>query len=371
MTVRRVTRSFGGLATRAVSIGGCVCALGLAAEARAGAPGAAASKGAATAMGNAASAAQKKQDQVDRDAARALAESGFEALQQGKFDEAIALFRQAETRFHAPTHLVYLAKAQVRKGALLAAAETYRAVIAEDLPKDAPQPFLDAQAEASRALPAVLQRTPKLRVEVTGVEPAKAHVKVGSTQVSPGASTFLDPGAYVVKVSADGAVPAESRVRLEEAGGEVVVRVELAREVSLAWPVTALAVGGAAVVTSLATGIVSYDMQSSALSVCNAMPSCPPDEANKLETGKQLRDVAIVTGIAGGLALAAGVTLLLVKPSNRTQVSPPSASQVSVTRPGPLVSRPLLGAAPFPAPASQVSLQVKAGPSFIGVTGSF
>ena len=52
----------------------------------------------------------RKVTQADRDAARTLAEQGFERFQQRKYREAIVLFSKAEERFHAPTHVAYIAR---------------------------------------------------------------------------------------------------------------------------------------------------------------------------------------------------------------------------------------------------------------------
>ncbi|MBK8253424.1 MAG: hypothetical protein IPK82_12250 [Polyangiaceae bacterium] len=309
-------------------------------------------------------APSKKISAADRDAARALAEQGFEALQQGRFDEAISLFHQAEDRVHAPTHLVYIAKAQARQSKLLAAAETYRSVVAEALPRDAPEPFREAQKQAANDLAALLHRTPKLRVEITGADPKAVTVTVEGKSVAPGASVFFDPGAYVVQAAATGVRTVESRVKLEEAGGEVVVHFDLARAVSPVFPITALVVGGGAGAASVVMGVLSFDMRQSA--DCAEAGGCSAADFKKISDASQLRDAAIVTGIASGVALAAGITLLAVRPQSRTTVEPASAAQLAMR--GPFV--PKIGVQnPLQSPGPQ--WVVKAGFGSISLSGSF
>jgi len=295
----------------------------------------------------------KKVTQADRDAARALAEQGFEKLEQRKYDAAIDLFQKAEERFHAPTHHVYIAQAYDKKGQLIDAANAYRKVLAETLARDAPQPFHDAQTEAGRALAVLLRRTPKLRVELSGVEPARVDVVVGERKVLPGESTAWDPGTLVVRATSEGIPPAERAVELSDGGGEVVVRFHLARPMSLAWPIVAFGVGLAAGGASITTGVLSFNDHREADATCAEKLICPPDQIRKMGTARQLRDVSIATGIAGGVALLAGVTLLILRPSNHTSVEPAQAATTAR------------------APSAGPTLSVRAGPSTVQLIGTF
>src|SRR6185503_6053716 len=77
----------------------------------------------------------------DRDKARALAEQAGDALDARKFSQAIDLVTQAETLYHAPTHLLIAAEAHEGLGALVEAAEIYERIVAEPLPAGAPPAF--------------------------------------------------------------------------------------------------------------------------------------------------------------------------------------------------------------------------------------
>ena len=63
---------------------------------------------------------------ADRDAARALSGRGYEELEARHYHRAIALFQEAEAHFHAPTHLLYTARAQVKAGLLFEARATFQ-----------------------------------------------------------------------------------------------------------------------------------------------------------------------------------------------------------------------------------------------------
>src|SRR5262249_18271474 len=85
---------------------------------------------------------------ADREAARGLAGHGYELFEAGQYERALDLFRQAEARYHAPPHLVYIARAQVKLGKLIEAEATYQQIIDEKQAADAPTPFREALLNA-------------------------------------------------------------------------------------------------------------------------------------------------------------------------------------------------------------------------------
>jgi len=60
--------------------------------------------------------AQEGADDENRAAARSAAVAGATAMNEGRFAEAADLFTRAEALVHAPTHLLYLARTQVKLG---------------------------------------------------------------------------------------------------------------------------------------------------------------------------------------------------------------------------------------------------------------
>ena len=301
-------------------------------------------------------ATPRKVTQADRDAARTLAEQGFEKFQQRRYDEAIALFSRAEERFHAPTHVAYIARSHEKRGELLEAAALYRKLLAETLPRDAPQPFRDAQSEAGPALEAILRRTPRLRVDVTGPAAAQATITAADRTLPPATPTPWDPGTVLVRVTAPDLAPLERTVVLPERAADVAVRFELARPRSLLGPLGALVVGLGGTATALATGFAGRAMQADALRICSDQIVCSDTsldaQKRQLAEAKQLEGTAIGAGIAGGVFLAAAVTLFVLRPTSKSTVEPASAASPTAG-----LVRP--------------TFVLRAGPAFTGVSGTF
>lgn len=298
----------------------------------------------------------RKVTQADRDAARTLAEQGFERFQQRKYREAIVLFSKAEERFHAPTHVAYIARSHEKRGELLEAAALYRKLLAEALPRDAPQPFRDAQSEAGPALDAILRRTPRLRVDVTGAAAAQATITAADRAVVPSTPTPWNPGTVVIRVTAPDLAPLERTVLLPERAADVAVRFELVRPMSLLWPLGALVLGLGGTATALATGLAGRAMKADAERICKDQIICPDAsldaQRRQLTEAEQLQGTAIGAGIAGGVFLAGAVALFVLRPGSRSTVEPASAAS-----PAAALVRP--------------TFTVRVGPAFTGLSGTF
>src|SRR6185436_19113937 len=111
--------------------------------------------------------AQAQSDQ-ERAGARAAATEGLSAMSQQRWADAVDLFQRAESLVHAPTHLLYLARAYVKLGKLVQGREAYIKTTKENLAPTAPQPFRDAQVEAGRELAALEPRLAYITVKVQG-----------------------------------------------------------------------------------------------------------------------------------------------------------------------------------------------------------
>jgi tetratricopeptide (TPR) repeat protein len=105
----------------------------------------------------------------ERAGARSAARSGLQAFEGGKYADALDLFTRAENLVHAPTHLLYIARANLKLGRLVRAQEAYQQLIREKLAANAPQPFRDAQQSAEQELAAFEARIPMITVKVTGI----------------------------------------------------------------------------------------------------------------------------------------------------------------------------------------------------------
>jgi hypothetical protein len=300
-------------------------------------------------------AAQSDEQKAD---ARAAAEQGATAFQAGNFAEAADLFTRAESLFHAPPHLVFLARAQVKLGQLVLARENYRKVAREVLAQNAPPAFVSAQAEAKQELAALEPRIPMLKVVVKGADPKQVKVTIDGAEVPSqmiGIARPVDPGAREVAATAPGFAAEPRKVTLAE-GAKETVELELVADGSAPAPGDggAAAAGSGEVTADPGAGggdglrIASYAafgvgvvglglgtlfaLQSSgkrkdADALCEG--GCPVEkkaEVNDLyDQAGSKQTLATVGFIAGGVGVAAGVTLFLLSGKK----SKPSAARVT------------------------------------------
>jgi hypothetical protein len=158
------------------------------------------------------------QSPEEKAAARSLAMQGADALNGGRFADALDLVSRAEAIVHAPTHLLMIARAQVGTGKLVAAHETLLKLTHEDLAPSAPPAFKKAQADGRDDLTAIEPKIASLRIILDGAT-QKATVKLDDLPV-PAAllNVFrpVDPGHHVVTVFAVGLAPVKAPLDLHE-----------------------------------------------------------------------------------------------------------------------------------------------------------
>ncbi len=267
---------------------------------------------------------------ADREAARAISGKAYEMFEKGEWRKAIDLFQQAEARYHAPPHLLYVARAQAKLGLLIEAKGTYGRVIDEKLAADAPAPFKDAQASARAERGEVEARTPSLVVTLAITAPRGASVALDGEPIAPGdlgKPLERNPGAHVLTVEAPGVPRAEREVVLR--AGDGVQRITLLARVAAPSVVPAVA--------AFVVGAVGLGVGTTAAVL---LRSAAPGQTTALR-------VTEVTGFAGGgVGVGAGVVLLVVRarssPSAPTPTSTVSAAALRGARGafGPLSSTP-------------------------------
>ncbi len=159
------------------------------------------------------------QSDEDKAAARSLAKEGIDAYGNGKHAEALDLLSRAEAIFHAPPHVLYIARSQAALGKLVAARESYLKVMREDLPASAPKAFKDAQQQAKEEAAAIEPRIASLRINLEGAGGAKVSVKLDGQPVSAaliGVYRPTDPGKHTVTAYPPGRSPVEQSVELAD-----------------------------------------------------------------------------------------------------------------------------------------------------------
>jgi hypothetical protein len=142
------------------------------------------------------------QTDEQRAAARAAATEAVHAFDEGRYADAADLCKRAESLMHAPTHLLLLARSQVRLGHLVAAQEAYFKIKSEELAHDAPKPFVKAQQAAADELAALAPRVPKLKITVEGAaNPKEVSLTIDGASFSAaliGLASPVDPGSHVI-----------------------------------------------------------------------------------------------------------------------------------------------------------------------------
>lgn len=268
--------------------------------------------------------------------ARVLAEKGIDLMEQKQLSQAIDLFRQAEALFHAPTHLLLLARCHAELRHLVEAKQIYDTILGEALPKSAPDAFRQAQKEAKAERDALAERMPKLRIEVRGDDTARAEVRIDGKKADDTRDAIeVDPGPHDVSAWVGGAERATESVLGSERTERHVVLVLTPAEKRQPeqtkgplWPgIGALALGGAGLGVGAITGALSLGKVNELDQACPNKAACPPGARPIANEAAMLGDVSTATFVAGGLLAAAGAALLIWRPggeppTNRTAIAP-------------------------------------------------
>ncbi len=248
-----------------------------------------------------------------KDEARELATRGYEKFKEGSYDEAIALFQQADALQHSVVIVSYMAQAYEQLGKLIEAQQAYARIVDEVLPDDASEDRVTAQKRARAHIPILARRIPRVKLTISGVSLDDVEVTLDGrpvSQVDLARPLMVNPGERVLLLRAPGYQPIErvvtaterqlSDVELMLATREVVVPKESDRD----WvgPVTAFAAGGAGLVLGIATGILYLER------AADLRDRCPADRcAPELEGEKDTIDAIGIASLVGfGVALVGG-----------------------------------------------------------------
>ncbi|XXY12545.1 tetratricopeptide repeat protein [Sorangium sp. So ce216] len=289
----------------------------------------------------------------DAAAALALGREGLEALESKDYGAAAELFARADARYHAPTLVLGLARAQVGLGRLVAARETYQRIVREGAPRGAPPLMEKAVEDAKTEMAALEARVPSIVITVSG--PAAPAVTLDGVPVAPealGQKRPVDPGEHTVRAAANGYVAREMKLTVREgdaAAAPLVLTPERAGRRaepgrSLAAPAAGQAPeadalpqqgdepadqgsqrGGSLLGTlgaiSLGAGIGALGMGAGMGGVALSDDAdlqercpggrCPPAELSRVEGYDRMRKLAFGALAAGGVCAGAGVALLL------------------------------------------------------------
>ncbi|MFO0676023.1 MAG: tetratricopeptide repeat protein [Polyangiaceae bacterium] len=278
--------------------------------------------------------------------AKANADKGVAAMEAGRWQEAIDLLKLADRMIHAPTHLLFIARAEAKLGRLVKAHETYQDVIKEKLSPRSPRVFVEAQTSAMKEDKVLVEQIPHVRISVDGPDAALADVVMDGRpldRASLASAIAVDPGehVFVARVDANESAPvtvtvpegAERPVRLSMRAKEVPAAAEEAErrpsKRSEGAPNAGLRTGG---FVALGVGVVGAAIgtyflvtqrseqananQLMAACVARYSGSCPTTESIAITASDSSANGAaggaVVGYVVGGVGIAAGVTLLLL-----------------------------------------------------------
>jgi hypothetical protein len=151
--------------------------------------------------------------------ARAAAEQGSSEFEAQRYAKALDLFQRAESLIHAPTHVLMIARTQVALGQLVAAVETYRKIVREELKPRAPSAFKKAQEDATKELRDLEPRVPQVNASVSDPSAKGLRVTMDGRDVPAALVGILrpvDPGEHVFVATADGLASKEVKVTVAE-----------------------------------------------------------------------------------------------------------------------------------------------------------
>jgi tetratricopeptide (TPR) repeat protein len=254
---------------------------------------------------------------ADRDAAKALAGQAYDSFEAKNYRHAIDLFQKAEARFHAPPHLLYVGRAQVKLGLFLEAKATFERVADEKLPADAPGPFKEAQVSAKNELVEVAALTPSIVLVLATPVPPGARVELDGDPVALadlGKPVAKNPGVHALVAEAPGMMRVDRTIVLKVGGGEEHV------DFALVPPPPSLVV----------PAIIAFSLGAAGLAAGTAgavlLRSASPSKA----TGD--RALAIAGFTAAGAGAAAGVVLLVL--GQRAQAQAQAGTSAAAPRVG-------------------------------------
>jgi hypothetical protein len=251
-------------------------------------------------------------------------------LDAGDARSAIALFEQAEAKFHAPTHLLYLAQAHVSLGKKVLAARLYQRLVSEVLPNYAPDAFREAQSIGKTELAPLAAELGRIRIVGGG----KDVTVDGEVVDQP--EWYVSPGAHDVRF--DG----ESRHVEVRGGAEAVVDVsppappdgpQPPAATSALRPLTiggivSMSVGGAAGIAGGVLGALSLVKVDELADRCPTKRGCDPADEALAGEARTLGNASTGLLVAGGAAFVTGLVLVLIpgdeppQPTRTTGVHP-------------------------------------------------
>lgn len=280
--------------------------------------------------------------------ARTLGHQALEDFVAGRFEAALAGFRQADGVAHSPVFLLYAARANKELGRFLAARGLYEKCSQETLAQGAPRAWVRAQADAQRELRELNLLIPALRLRVLGEAQWPLLLRfqgreeslsppLGPSSGSSSPSEFLvegDPGLYQLRARDQSGSTIEVTVALRVAERTLVLPLHFPQRVSPAGapesgnvtpPVpqaadapssrnhfgawAAFSASGVALATAGVFAGLAFAKVNAIKERCLGT-SCLPQDAPRADAARRFANLATAGLVVSAVGAATGVTLL-------------------------------------------------------------
>jgi hypothetical protein len=280
-------------------------------------------------------------------AARALADAGFELYRAGDYPEAYKRFRDAEAIFHAPPHVLFMARSAAKLGRVVEARDLLRDLAAETLPPDSPQPFRDAQAEAASEVEVVSARVARLSLRIIGPDTPTLLVDGTARDVAAAGTLDLDPGEHHLEIGGAGFETDKRNLTLAEGASESLA-VELVAlphepteptteplmEDGPLWPGFAMAGFSAATFAAGgALGLVAIDKADQLQQACPQRDQCLRENEGLKDDALLFGNLSTVAFVTGGVAAAGAVVWFILRPGGGPSDGVPVEGEAGWIRP--------------------------------------
>jgi hypothetical protein len=297
---------------------------------------------------------------AERAGARAAANQGADAFDQGKWADAIELFGRAEALVHSPIHLSYMARAQLKLGHWVEAYELFNRIKREPVEAPVSQAAANAVADANRQLQTLDAQLPYVTLVV---KPETQNVTV-TMDGAPVPSALIgvlhpvNPGPHKFRATSPTLESPEQTVDIKPAARQTVELV-LAPIAPAAAPVPVAATQPQPTTTApppespppasssnstmriggyvgLGVGVVGVGLGTvfllsanskqkdadAAFEACGGKSCSVPDRAkvDSLDSDAATnKTLALTSFVVGGVGLATGVTLLVLSGKQKSE----------------------------------------------------
>jgi tetratricopeptide (TPR) repeat protein len=296
--------------------------------------------------------------------AREVAKQGLAAYDAGRYEEAADKLIRAYEVVKVPTLALYGGRALQKLGKLIEAAELFLEATQLEPTGAARDAQLEAQREASREREALLPRIPRLLIQIEGATVEDVTIDVDSVALPQALvhdPRLVNPGQHTVRAKRGDQEVTESVLVVEAEQKTVVLRfaeptpeppaigvppspaeaaetteaqppavpatpnrpAEADRASADAGPLrtlglVGLGLGTAGVMVGSIAGLVAITQKSQLDDEgCDEYGRCYWDQHERVDLYNRMRTLSTLGFVAGGVGLAAGITLLVAAPESQ------------------------------------------------------